>query len=86
MRIAVVVLMSAVLGSGFGVIYVKHHCRQLFIELQTLQEKRDDLEIEWELLQLEQSTLATEAMVDQTARTRLNMVVPDSNRVVYVAR
>ena len=77
-------LTVAVLGSGIGVVYTQHTNRQLFMELQKLQEKRDDLEVEWELVQLEQSTLVTDAVIEQTARKRLNMLIPDPGEVLYI--
>ncbi|MBE2293804.1 MAG: cell division protein FtsL [Phycisphaerales bacterium] len=80
----VVGLAVAVLGSGIGVVYTEHTNRQLFMELQKLQTKRDDLEVEWELLQLEQSTLVTDAVIEQTARKRLDMLIPDPGEVLYI--
>ena len=80
----VALLTVTVLGSGVGVVYTQHANRQLFIELQKLQAKRDDLEVEWELLQLEQSTLVTDAVIEQTARLRLHMLIPDPGEVLYV--
>ncbi len=77
-------LAVAVLGSGVGVVYTQHANRQLFIEVQKLQAERDDLEVEWELLQLEQSTLVTDAVIEQTARTRLQMLIPDPGEVLYI--
>ena len=82
----VVALLVAVLGSGLGIIYTEHRSRLLFVELQALQARRDALEIEWELLQLEQSTLATETVVDQAARNRLEMMIPELGTVVYVVQ
>ncbi len=79
-------LIIAVLVSGVGIVYSKHHSRQLFIELQALQLRRDDMEIEWGQLQLEQSTLATEVAVDNIARIRLDMIVPTPDAVVYIRR
>jgi cell division protein FtsL len=81
-----IVLIIALMGSGLGLVYTVHQSRQLFIELQDLQVRRDHLEIEWELLQLEQSTLVTEATVDQAARVHLNMVVPNPSLSIYVTQ
>lgn len=81
----IALLACAVLGSGIGVAYTQHANRQLFIQLQKLQAERDHLEIEWELLRLEQSTLVTDAAVEEVARTRLNMRPPDSSAVLYIA-
>lgn len=80
----VVLLTGTVLGSGVGVVYTRHANRQLFIQLQKLQAERDSLEVEWELLQLEQSTLVTDSAVEETARKRLNMLTPDPGEVLYI--
>lgn len=80
----ITLLTCAVLGSGVGVAYTQHSNRQLFIQLQKLQAERDDLEVEWELLRLEQSTLVTDAAVEDVARTRLNMLTPDPATVLYI--
>jgi cell division protein FtsL len=80
----VIVLIIAVLVSGLGIVYTKHRSRQLFIDLQALQRLRDDMEIEWEQLQLEQSTLVTDVAVDQRARSRLDMLIPDPAAVIYL--
>lgn len=80
-----IVLTVTVLGSGIGLAYTHHINRQLFIQWQSLQTERDNLEIEWELLQLEQSTLVTEIAVEETARNRLNMLIPNPDEVLYIA-
>lgn len=80
----IVLLAGAVLGSGVGVVYTRHANRQFFLQLQKLQAERDNLEVEWELLQLEQSTLVTDAAVEEMARKRLNMLTPDPGDVLYI--
>lgn len=82
----VLVLVLAILATGVGLVLSKHHSRKLFVELQGLQKVRDDLDIEWNQLQLEQSTLATESVIDQVARTRLDMGIPAPEAVIYVIR
>ncbi|MEE4377344.1 MAG: cell division protein FtsL [Candidatus Competibacteraceae bacterium] len=80
------VLLVVLMGSGLGVVYTKHQTRQLFVNLQTEQDRRDALEIEWRQLQLEHSTLATAAQVDQAARKRLDMAIPSPDAVIYIIR
>lgn len=77
-------LSAAVLASSVGVIYAKHQSRKLFVELQILQGARDEINVEWGQLQLEQSTLATHAMIDHVARTKLGMVTPAPQDVVIL--
>jgi cell division protein FtsL len=78
------VLMVLVVASAFGVIYAKHQSRKLFVELQALHKARDDMDIEWGQLQLEQSTLATHSRVEGTAGAKLGMVIPEAKQVVIL--
>ena len=78
-RLAVAVLWVAVLGSALGVVYAKHEARSRFNELQKLTQRRDDLDIEWGQLQLEQSTWATHGRVERVARDELRMVIPQAS-------
>jgi cell division protein FtsL len=77
-RVLVAVLWLGVLGSSLGVIYAKHEARSRFNELQQLTQQRDDLDIEWGQLQLEQSTWATHGRVERVARDDLRMVIPQA--------
>ena len=68
------ILVLTVVASSMGVVYAKHQSRKLFIELQSLGNDRDNMDIEWGQLQLEQSTLTTQGQVESAARDRLGMV------------
>jgi cell division protein FtsL len=78
-RIMVAVLWVAVLASALGVVYAKHQARTRFIELQELVTERDELDIEWGQLQLEQSTWATHGRVERMARDELRMIIPQAS-------
>ncbi|MCK5639285.1 MAG: cell division protein FtsL [Gammaproteobacteria bacterium] len=78
------ILALLVLISAVGVVYAKHESRQLFIELQTLQEVRDQLNVRWGRLQLEQSTWATHGRIEDVAREKLGMKLPSAAAVVIV--
>lgn len=77
-------LLLAVLASAISAIYARHESRALFIELQSLVDGRDRLNIEWGRLQIEQSTWASPARIEQMATSRLGMRVPDPSQVVIV--
>ena len=77
-RVVVAVLWLAVLGSALGVVYGKQQARNRFNELQKLTRARDDLDIEWGQLQIEQSTLARHGRVEQAARDELHMTIPQA--------
>ena len=83
-RIAVAALWVAVLGSSLAVVYGKHQARTRFIDLQRLTVERDELDIEWGQLQLEQSTWATHQRVEAVAAKNLGMRLPDASSTVVV--
>jgi len=77
-------LMFLVLFSAVGTVLSKHQSRKLFVELQVLETGRDDLEIDWGRLQLEQGTRATHGRVERLARDRLRMHIPTPATTVIV--
>ncbi len=76
LAMAVVLLWMMALGSAAGAVWTKHRSRELFIELERLYAKRDNLEIEWGQLQLEQSAWSTHAFVENVAARKLQMSMP----------
>lgn len=85
-RGAMALLAVGCFASALAVIYGAHEARKLYIELQALQEVRDELDVEWGRLQLEQSTWATHGRVEATAREKLGMRLPTPETVVIVRR
>lgn len=77
-------LALGVMLSALAVVYTKHHSRQLFIELEALKSQRDDLNIEWNRLMLEQATWATPTRIEAIARDRLQMTLPQAEKIVIV--
>lgn len=80
----VMFLAFIVLASSLGVVYAKHQSRKLFVELDALKKERDEMNINWGRLQLEQSTLATHNRIEETAKKRLNMVTPEYKQILIV--
>jgi len=76
LMIALPLLWLAALGSAAGAIYCKHRARQMFVELEALNARRDNLEIEWGQLQLEQSAWSSHAFVERVASAKLHMAMP----------
>jgi len=83
--IALPVLWVLTLGSAAGAIYCKHRAREMFVELERLNGRRDNLEIEWGQLQLEQSAWSTHAFVERVASTRLHMAMPPPKDIEIIA-
>jgi cell division protein FtsL len=84
LRVAVALLIAANVLSAIGVVYARHRHRQLFVELTRLEKGRDELNIEFGRLQLEQATWAESNRIDQIARTRLGMKFPETGEIVVV--
>ncbi len=84
MSLLVSSLALAVLMSALGVVYAKHYSRKLFVELTALQQTRDELNVEWGQLQLEQSTWATHGRIEKLARNKLKMTQVDYNKVIII--
>jgi cell division protein FtsL len=70
------ILLAAVLASALGVVWTRHESRVLFVILTTLQNQRDELNIEYGKLELEQATYAEPRRIDDQARQKLSMVNP----------
>ena len=83
-RVLLVVLLLATIASAIGVVYSRHRHRQLFVELTRLEYARDELNIEFGRLQLEQATWAQANRIDQVARQKLGMKFPESDDIVVV--
>jgi cell division protein FtsL len=81
LTVTVIGLWVATLGSAAGAIYCKHRERELFVELERLNARRDNLEIEWGQLQLEQSAWSTHAFVERVASTKLRMTMPPPKQI-----
>ncbi len=75
-------LVVLVTGSALTVVYVKHESRVLFAELRQVQKLQDEEMIHWGRLQLQNSTLLTQANVETMARKKLGMVLPDNVQIV----
>ncbi len=73
---AVVCVISAV-----AIIYTKHQSRKLFVGLEQLNTERDELNIEWGQLQIEQSTWATHARIEQVATDDLGLARPSASEL-----
>ena len=84
LRLLLAVLILANVASAIGVVYARHRHRQLFVELSRLEKARDELNIEFGRLQLEQATWAESNRIDQVARTKLGMKFPESSDIVVV--
>lgn len=72
--------------SAMALVYTKHESRKLFVELEELTQERDNLNIEWGQLQIEQSTWAQHARIEQVAKDDLSLVRPATTEIFVLER
>lgn len=84
LRLLLAMLVLANIATAIGVVHARHRHRQLFVELTRLEKARDELNIEFGRLQLEQATWAESNRIDQIARSRLGMKFPETGEIVVV--
>ena len=84
LRLLLTALVVANVVSALAVVQARHEHRQLFVQLNRLQATRDELNIEFGRLQLEQATWAESNRIDQVARDRLGMKFPEGAETVVI--
>ena len=84
--IAVAAMWVAVLLAAVATVNARHEARKLFVELQQLHKERDELDIEWGQLRLEQSAYATHGLIERIAHEKMDMSVPEPGDINILRR
>ena len=84
LRLLLSVLVVANVVSALAVVQARHEHPQLFVQLSRLERSRDELNIEFGRLQLEQATWSESNRIDQVARDRLGMKFPEGAETVVI--
>ncbi len=71
-------------ASAIAVVNSRHQHRVAFARLSTLEHARDELNIEFDRLQIEVATLADNNRVEQQAAGKLGMRFPEGADVIVV--
>ena len=77
-------LVLALIGTGIAVVHSRHQHRLNFIELNQLEAERDELNIDFGRLQLEQATWGETFRIERVAREQLGMRSPESTEIRVV--
>ena len=85
-KLLLAALIAANVATALLVVRDRHEHRQAFVALSKLERARDEINIEFGRLQLEQATWAESNRVDQVARSRLGMVFPRTEDIVVLRR
>ena len=79
-----VLLYLAVIVSAMAVILGSHHNRQQVIALEDLMEEKDQLDVEWRNLVLEQRALTEHNRIETLVEKQLDMYRPTADEEVVV--
>ncbi len=82
--LAILIVLTAVIGSALGVVYTRHDSRRAAVQLGMLEDQRDAIIAEWSRLQLEQAWLADASHIESKARDRLGMQTPENTVILVV--
>ena len=75
---------AAVLCTGIAVVYARQQHRQAYVQLTRLVRERDEINIEFSRLQLEQATWAETNRIEQVATERVGMRFPQAGEIVVI--
>ncbi len=81
---SILLLLLILLATGVSVVYTTFKNRYLLNELQQLKNQRNELQVQWGQLLIEQSTFSLEARVERKAIDELQMKVPEFAEIVMV--
>lgn len=83
-QVRAVLLIMAILVSAFSIVYVKDLNRRFFIQNQLLDNVRDQIQVDWGKLLLEQGAWSTQSRIQEVAQSTLNMRVPKAEEIVLI--
>ena len=77
-------LVLSVIATAVGVIQVKYQTRTEFGVLQQVRAERDAIDVEWGRLQIEEAALTSHTRIEENARRKLDMYLPEGGEVRVV--
>lgn len=78
-------LAAALVATAVMLAYKRQESRRLFYALEQLNSQRDEANIEWGRLKLEQATWSENSRIEQIARADLGLTFPVPEQVVVIA-
>lgn len=77
-------LLAGICATALGVVLTTFNSRHLLNQLQKLEQERNQLQVEWSQLLLEQSSLVAQGRMEDAAMTQLGMEAPVMEQVVVL--
>lgn len=72
------------MASALGVVDARFASRRLFLEQERLRHEKEQLQVDWWRLQLEQSTWAALSRIEQVAHEKLKMRMLEPKEVIVI--
>jgi cell division protein FtsL len=79
-----IVLLAVLVVSALALITSQHEARRLYVEMERAASHSRQLETDWNHLRVEQSGLATAAIIDSKARRELQLESPNARQVWHL--
>ena len=73
-----------VLALALSLVYTRVTTRSLYLQLQALQQQRDDFNVEWGRLLLQEARYAEPRYIEKVARQKLGMVFPVREKISVI--
>ncbi|MEA1888624.1 MAG: cell division protein FtsL [Pseudomonadota bacterium] len=77
-------IFGLVLVFALSLVYTRVTTRSLYLQLQALQQQRDDFNVEWGRLLLQEARYAEPRYIEKTARQKLGMIYPAREQISVI--
>jgi cell division protein FtsL len=81
---ATFIVYGLVLVLALSLVYTRVTTRSLYLQLQSLQQQRDDFNVEWGRLLLQEARYAEPRYIEKAARQKLGMVFPERDKIAVI--
>jgi cell division protein FtsL len=81
---ATFIVYGLVLVLALSLVYTRVTTRSLYLQLQGLQQQRDDFNVEWGRLLLQEARYAEPRYIEKAARQKLGMVFPERDKIAVI--
>ena len=78
------ICVALIVASGLSLVTSQYRARQLFIDLDSAKEVARKLDIEWRVLQLDQTSYSKRSLIEAAARRDLHMLPATPSRTQYI--
>lgn len=85
MRNPLALILAGCMLCAVAVVELRHESRTLYAQLQKLQQERDELNVEWGQLLLEEGAWSQQRRIEAVAQAQLGMELPNARQIRVLA-